>query len=98
MIARWTSLVPSQMRSTRSSRKVQRGLSAIDVAAVAHVSDPHETSLVIDLVQDPVVTNPDPEQPVGPREHLHATWAGIVTQRLGRGLDPRSHRAVQLAK
>jgi hypothetical protein len=65
---------------------------------VAHVSDPHETSLVINLVQDPVVTNPDPERPVRPGEHLYATWPGIVTQRLGRGLDPRGYLAVQLAK
>jgi hypothetical protein len=66
----------------------------IDVAAVAHVGDPHEVSLVIDQVQDPVVTNPDPEQPVRPGEHLHATWPGVVTQRLGRDLDPGGHLAV----
>jgi hypothetical protein len=44
--------------------------------------------------RDPVVTDPDPEQPVRPGEHLHATWPGVVTQRLGRDLDPRGDLAV----
>ena len=43
------------------------GWSAVDVAAVAHVSDPHEAPLIIDQVQNPVVTDPDPEQARAPR-------------------------------
>jgi hypothetical protein len=61
-LAIWAAMIPVRDLGCRPQPapggQAQRGRSAIDVAAVAHVSDPHETSLVTELVQDPVVTDP----------------------------------------
>ena len=47
------------------------GTLTIDLPAVADVHDQDHEPVIIDRVQDPVVTrDPDPQDPVHPGEHL----------------------------
>jgi len=53
-----------------------------DRPAVAGVHNQDDQLVIVDCVQDPVVTgNPDPQHPVHPGEHLRARGPGIFPQR-----------------
>lgn len=53
-----------------------RPVGTADRAAVADVHDQDHQPVILDCVQDPVITgDPDPQNPVHPREHLRARAA-----------------------
>jgi hypothetical protein len=72
--------------------------SAVDVATMADVGDPHYAPLIIDGVQHAVVAHSDPQKPMRSGEHFDARWARVPSQRFGGCLDALGDLAVEFAE
>src|SRR5438105_98826 len=63
-----------------SQRSPERSEATIDVATVADVHDHNHQTRLFDLVDDPIVTTPDPIEVTHAFELLHSGWAGHFGQ------------------
>jgi hypothetical protein len=55
---------------------------------VADINDQDHELVVADVVEDPVVTDPYPQDAAHPDKRFGAGWPGIGSQRIDGGTDP----------
>jgi hypothetical protein len=69
-------------------------VSAIDFAPVADNQDQDHELVAVDVVEDPVVTDPDTQDAAHPDKRFGAGRPGIGSQRIDSGTDPLPDRTV----
>ena len=86
-------------RPGATARRGLEGSSAtvVDVAPVADGHDQDEEDVVVDLVDDAVVTRANPPLTVSPYEFLRRVRSGLVREQFDRGLHAASRIGGELA-